>query len=37
MNEHAGYGALAVPVDPTDHALGPETAKVTLVEASDFA
>ena len=36
MNEHAGYGALAVPVDPTDHALGPETAKVTLVEYGDF-
>jgi protein-disulfide isomerase len=35
MNEDAS-STLAVPVRPTDHILGPDTARVTLVEYGDF-
>jgi protein-disulfide isomerase len=36
MNQHSESNTLAVPVSPSDHMLGPETAKVTLVEYGDF-
>ena len=36
MNQHSQSGVLAVPVSHSDHILGPETAKVTLVEYGDF-
>ncbi len=34
--DHAARSALAVPVEPTDHTLGPDHALVTLVEYGDF-
>ena len=36
MSQHADPFTLAVPVDKTDHALGPESARVVLVEYGDF-
>jgi len=36
MNQRAEPFALAVPVNHTDHILGPDTARVTLVEYGDF-
>jgi protein-disulfide isomerase len=36
MNRRVEPFALAVPVDKTDHILGPETARVTVVEYCDF-
>jgi len=36
MTRHAEPFGLAVPVNSTDHVLGPEDARVTLVEYGDF-
>jgi protein-disulfide isomerase len=36
MNRNADSPQLAVPVNKTDHILGPETAKVVLVQYGDF-
>jgi protein-disulfide isomerase len=36
MNQHPESTMLAVPVGHSDHILGPETAKITLVEYGDF-
>lgn len=36
MNAPARHPTLAVPADPTDHALGPLHAPVTIVEYGDF-
>ena len=36
MNRQAGSVTLAVPVNQNEHILGPESAKVTLVEYGDF-
>jgi len=36
MNQHPESITLAVPVSHSDHILGPDTAKVTLVEYGDF-
>ena len=36
MNQHPESTTLAVPVSHSDHILGPETAKITLVEYGDF-
>ena len=36
MTRHAEPFALAVPVNSTDHVLGPDEARVTLVEYGDF-
>jgi protein-disulfide isomerase len=36
MNQHAQPFTLAVPVNHTDHVLGPDTARLTLVEYGDF-
>jgi protein-disulfide isomerase len=36
VSQHPGSIMLAVPVSHLDHLLGPETAKVTLVEYGDF-
>ena len=36
MNQHPESTMLAVPVSHSDHILGPETAKITLVEYGDF-
>ena len=36
MNQHPESTILAVPVSHSDHILGPETAKITLVEYGDF-
>src|SRR6266568_856135 len=36
MNQHPKSNMLAVPVSRDDHVLGPQTAKITLVEYGDF-
>jgi len=36
VNRHTEPFTLAVPVNSTDHIVGPETARVTLVEYGDF-
>src|SRR5258708_128322 len=36
MNRNAEAPKLAVPVDKTDHIVGPETAKIALVQYGDF-
>jgi protein-disulfide isomerase len=36
MNRHSKTFTLAVPVNQTDHFVGPESARVTLVEYGDF-
>ena len=36
MNQKASSNTLAVPVTRGDHILGPESAKVTLLEYGDF-